>query len=63
VSWGIRLSGLVIRVKDEVTKTIGKIKNSVTSLQGMAAIGLGAMGVGALGGATIGAARRQNSRQ
>jgi len=57
------LSGLVIRVKDEVTKTIGKIKNSVTSLQGMAAIGLGAMGVGALGGATIGAARRQNSRQ
>jgi hypothetical protein len=45
-----------IRIKDEATKTIGSIKSSLTSLQGLAVITLGALGVGKLGEATFGQA-------
>lgn len=46
----------VIKLKDQATSTLNKIKNNLLSLRGLAAGAFAAMGVGAAGEATIGAA-------
>lgn len=46
----------VIRLKDEVSGQIARIKNSLLSLQGLAAMGLGAFGIHKITEATVGAA-------
>lgn len=46
----------VVRIKDEVSGHLGRIKSGLMSVQGLAAVGLGAFGVHKLGEATLGAA-------
>lgn len=46
----------VVRIKDDATRQIGRIKNSLLSLHGIAAMALGAMGMHQLGQATLGQA-------
>lgn len=46
----------VVRIKDDATRQIGRIKSSLMSLQGLATVTLGAIGLHELGKATVGAA-------
>ncbi|OAT81107.1 hypothetical protein [Desulfotomaculum copahuensis] len=51
-----RTWNMTIRARDIASGVIGRIKNSLFSLQGMAAVALGALGAGKLWDATAGAA-------
>lgn len=51
-----RTWNMTIRARDMVSGVIGRIKSSLFSLQGMAAVALGALGAGKLWDATAGAA-------
>lgn len=52
----------VIKLKDQATSTLNKIKNNLLSLKGLAAGALAAMGLGAAGEATIGAAMQREQQ-
>lgn len=52
----------VIKLKDQATSTLNKIKNNLLSLKGLAAGALAAMGLGALGEATAGAAMKREQQ-
>jgi phage-related protein len=52
----------VIKIKDQATSSIKKIKDSLVSLKGFAAVALAGMGLGAVGGATLGAAMKKEQQ-
>lgn len=52
----------VIKLKDQATSTLNKIKENLLSLKGLAAGALAAMGLGAAGEATIGAAMKREQQ-
>ncbi|MBO8158825.1 hypothetical protein [Thermosyntropha sp.] len=52
----------VVKLKDQATSTLNKIKNNLLSLKGLAAGALAAMGLGAVGEATIGTAMKREQQ-
>lgn len=52
----------VIKIKDQATSSIKKIKDSLVSLKGFAAVALAGMGLGTLGGATLGSAMKKEQQ-
>lgn len=52
----------VIKIKDQASSGLKKIKNSLTSLKALAAVALAGAGLGSLGGATLGAAMKREQQ-
>ena len=52
----------VIKIKDQATSSIKKIKDNLMSLKGLAAVALTGLGIGTVGGATLGVAMKREQQ-